>query len=51
MQIYEVETDESLRSILEYGTPEFPFTYYYDEINRYHEKSVEWHWHNELELS
>ncbi|MCI8484633.1 MAG: AraC family transcriptional regulator [Lachnospiraceae bacterium] len=51
MQVYKVETDESLQSVLEYGTPEFPFMYYYDEINRYHEKSVEWHWHNELELS
>lgn len=51
MQVYEVETDESLQSVLEYGTPEFPFAYYYDEINRYHEKSVEWHWHNQLELS
>lgn len=51
MQVFEVEADESLESVLEYGTPEFPFVYYYDEINRYHEKSVEWHWHNGLELS
>ncbi len=51
MQSFEVEADEYLASKLDYGTPEFPFAYYYDEINRYHEKSVQWHWHNGLELS
>lgn len=51
MQVFEVEADEYLASKLEYGTPEFPFAYYYDEINRYHEKSVRWRWHNGLGLA
>lgn len=51
MKIYHIETDESLKSKMQYGTPDFPFAYYYDEINRYHENSIEWHWHNGPEFS
>lgn len=50
MYDFDIEADESLQSAA-YGTPEFPFSYYYDEINRYHERSVNWHWHSGLELS
>lgn len=51
MNGFDIEADEFLQSMVGYGTPEFPFTYYYNEINRYHEKSVEWHWQSGLELS
>lgn len=51
MNEFDIEADELLRTMAGYGTPEFPFTYYYNEINRYHEKSVEWHWQSGLELS
>lgn len=51
MKEYYIETDEKLKSMMKYGTKDFPFAYYYDEINRYREKTVEWHWHNGLELS
>ena len=29
MQVFEVEADEYLASKLDYGTPEFPFAFYY----------------------
>lgn len=50
-QVNYIETDKNLQSTLQYGTREFPFAYYYDEINRYREHAVEWHWHTGMELS
>lgn len=49
--IFNMETDENRQSQLKYGTKEFPFAYYYDEINRYHGYAVEWHWHSGMEIS
>lgn len=49
MQITEMITDETMREIREHGTPEFPFEYYLDDINKIGQGYVEWHWHNEIE--
>lgn len=49
MQITEMITDETMREIREHGTPEFPFEYYLDDINKIDQGYIEWHWHNEIE--
>lgn len=46
-----VQTDAALQSILEYGTSEFPFAYYRDDLSRQYNPCVEWHWHNKFEFS
>lgn len=48
---FAVPADEALRSKLEYGTPDFPFACYTDELERYKSRCVEWHWHREFEFS
>lgn len=51
MKINNIPTDEALRSLLTHGCAEFPFEYYLDEIDRFRSKSIEWHWHREVEFS
>lgn len=43
--------DESMQSLLDYGTPDYPFAYYRDEAERLAENSISWHWHNSFEFS
>ena len=49
MKIQSIPTDDTMRSLLPYGSADFPFEYYLDEIDQY--KSIEWHWHQEAEFS
>lgn len=51
MQLFEMVTDETLRATNRYGTPEFPFAVYLDDLETCKERRVEWHWHRELEFS
>ena len=51
MQLFEMVTDETLRATNRYGTPEFPFAVYLDDLETCKERRVEWHWHRELEVS
>ena len=51
MRINRIETDESLRSLLSYGSPEFPFAYYDDDLLQYEGRTVAWHWHPAVECS
>lgn len=51
MKIHNIPTDETLRSLLAHGCADFPFEYYQDEINQFHNQSIEWHWHKEVEFS
>ena len=51
MKIQNIPTDETLRSLLTHGCEEFPFECYIDDINQFHSKSIEWHWHREVEFS
>ena len=46
-----ITTDKSMRSTLAYGTEDFPFAYYRDELSAYDSRCVEWHWHREFEFS
>ena len=51
MKAYEMITDDTLRSTLPYGIPAFPFACYYDEIEKWKDHCIQWHWHNEFEFS
>ena len=51
MKIDNIPTDETLRSLVSHGSPEFPFEYYLDDINQFHSRNIEWHWHKEVEFS
>ncbi len=50
-QLYDIPTDETLRAMTENGSQGFPFAVYYDEIDRYRLKCVNWHWHREFEFT
>ena len=50
MIIHEVPTDETLRSQLSNGSVDFPFEIYLDDIHKFRSKSIEWHWHQEVEF-
>ena len=51
MKIHSIPTDDTMRSLLTHGSADFPFEYYLDEINHFHDKSIAWHWHKEVEFS
>lgn len=51
MKVQTLTTDETLRSTYHYGTDEFPFAYYSDDLTQYKGQCIEWHWHAELEFS
>lgn len=46
-----LKTDETLRSQLQYGTPEFPFACFIDDFRQRETTWIEWHWHDEFEFS
>lgn len=46
-----IPTDKNLRSQLEYGKANFPFSCYVDHLTTYGSPCIEWHWHNEFEFS
>lgn len=50
MQISEITRDDTLRSTVPYGTAEFPFECYLDQLEHYKSRCVEWHWHSELQF-
>ena len=43
-RITRIETDDSLRSLLSYGSPEFPFEYFDDDLLQYEGHTIAWHW-------
>lgn len=51
MQLFTIPTDESLRSMVAYGSAAFPLGYYLEDIEKLPAQCVEWHWHREFELS
>lgn len=44
-----IQTDETLRELMEHGTPGFQFSYYLDDFDRFAGRREEWHWHIEFE--
>lgn len=43
--------DETMQSLLDYGSPDFPFAFYRDEADISANHNVSWHWHKSLEFS
>jgi len=50
IQQTKIITDESMMEIIPHGTPNFPFQYYYDDIHKYENQYIDWHWHSEFEF-
>ena len=50
MQITKIITDETLRELRDHGTEEFPFQYNNEDIQKYDDQKIEWHWHKEFEF-
>ena len=51
MSAIKFETDRAMRSLFPYGSPDFPFEYYRDEMERYEGRQIPWHWHLPFECS
>ncbi len=50
MQITKIITDETLRELRKHGTDRFPFQYNFEELKKFDEEKIEWHWHTEFEF-
>ncbi|MCD8355963.1 MAG: AraC family transcriptional regulator [Clostridia bacterium] len=46
----EMVTDDTLREMKSHGTAAFPFQYYSERFDWSRLESIEWHWHNEVEI-
>lgn len=46
-----MQVDERMQSLSNYGTPDFPFSFYQDESELPDHRNISWHWHNSLEFS
>ena len=51
MEKLQMRTDAEGRSLWEYGTPDFPFAHYRDELALCKENCIDWHWHRSFELT
>lgn len=51
MRSTEIQTDETMRSTISYGTPEHPICCITDDLGKLESQSTRWHWHDELEFS
>lgn len=47
----DIQTDETMRSVISYGTPEHPICCITDDLSKLKSQSTRWHWHNEFEFS
>ena len=46
-----MRVDETMQSLLNYGTPDFPFAFYQDKSDAFDGRDISWHWHNSFEFS
>ena len=51
MEKLQMRTDAEGRSLWDYGTPDFPFAHYRDELALCAENRIDWHWHRSFELT
>lgn len=51
MEAFDIVTDDTLKATIQHGTVAFPFEYYLDEIHKFKNQCIEWHWHNEFEFT
>ena len=43
-------TDENMMETIQHGSKEFPFHFYYDNLELFDFHCIEWHWHTEFEF-
>ena len=43
-------TDENMMETIQHGSKEYPFHFYYDNLELFDFHCIEWHWHTEFEL-
>ena len=43
-------TDEDLMEIVQHGSNNYPFQFYYEDLSVFDFNCIEWHWHTELEF-
>ena len=50
MDYKKILTDEDFMEIKQHGTSDYPFQYYYDDLELFDFHCIEWHWHREFEF-
>lgn len=45
-----IQTDENMMETIQHGSKEYPFRFYYDNLELFDFHCIEWHWHTEFEL-
>ena len=50
MQSTKLLTDESMMELVSHGLTGFPFQYYYEDVGKFDNRCIDWHWHKEFEL-
>ena len=43
-------TDENMMETIQHGSKEYPFHFYYDNLELFDFHCIEWHWHTEFEF-
>lgn len=51
MKLNKLNVDSNLHSEMEYGTFEFPFEVFYDDLCKYDIGFIRWHWHEEIQFA
>ena len=50
MEYNKILTDEDFMEIKQHGSSDYPFQYYYDNLELFDFHCIEWHWHREFEF-
>lgn len=50
MQSTRIQTDESMMELVSHGSEAFPFQYYDEDVGKFENRCIDWHWHREFEL-
>ena len=45
-----IQTDENMMETIQHGSKEYPFHFYYDNLELFDFHCIEWHWHTEFEF-
>lgn len=49
-QFTRIVTDDTMMELVQHGNNAFPFQYYYEDIEKFENRRIDWHWHHELEF-
>ncbi len=50
LQVDRMLRDDALQETRKHGTSAFPFEIYLDDLGKFDRQTIEWHWHNEIEI-